>query len=152
MGDSPRRRDRRRNRNTGSSGSLPHPGRSSLQRTCLPDHQQWEPVSPVLSVPGRWEAPPHPPLCRQELHPLTSSTGLSRELRSDEALSCPHLDDKRGVMNSSRKRNPEALGGCSHIQGSGTRRTSLQTEPLPSSTSHECLSASGTCPEKTPRL
>lgn len=30
-------------------------------------------------------------------------------------------------MNSSRKRNPEALGGCSHIQGSGTRHTSLQT-------------------------
>lgn len=67
-------------RNTGSNGSLPHPGRSSLRRMCLPDLQQWEPVSPVLGVLGRWEAPPHPPLCRQELRPLRSSRGLSREL------------------------------------------------------------------------
>lgn len=44
-------------RNTGSNGSLPHPGRSSLRRMCLPDLQQWEPVSPrrllILLSAGR---------------------------------------------------------------------------------------------------
>lgn len=124
-------------------GTSPRPGRPS-PGTCIPKAGPFDLPRRRLKAGGRRHSGAGGTSLAFSTHAPAPAAALNEqrgEVKSNKALSHPHLSDKSksSVMQWLREEKPGGPGGLPRIQGIGGRRAFFQTESPSSNASQESL-------------